>query len=133
MSFLIRYIFLIVFSAAHSLSFSQSNFTIPDSINYFVFSKGANDQIKLITPFGNHVLEDSVFIYEKFKDLNFPKQINDIGRPLNNTEYRSIVLNEKLHLFHNGGVLFLKNLRVRLEELIIRHFTLIKQVVFILK
>ena len=103
MSFLIRYIFLIVFSAAHSLSFSQSNFTVPDSINYFVFSKGANNQIKLITPFGNHVLEDSVFIYEKFKDLNFPKQINDIGRPLNNTEYRSIVLNEKLHLFHNGG------------------------------
>ena len=103
MSFLIRYIFLIVFSVAHYLSFSQSNFTVPDSINYFVFSKGASNQIKLITPFGNLVLEDSVFIYEKFKDLNFSKQINDIGRPLNNTEYRSIVLNEKLHLFHNGG------------------------------
>ena len=103
MRFLISCIVLIVFSVAHSLSFSQSHFVVPDSINSFVFSKGVNNQIKLTTLFGNHVLKDSVFIYEKFKDLNFSKQINDIGRPLNNNEYRSIVLNEKLHLFHNGG------------------------------
>ena len=103
MRFLISCIVLIIFSVAHSLSFSQSHFVVPDSINSFIFSKGANNQIKLITPFGNHVLKDSVFIYEKFKSLNFSKQINDIGRPLNNNEYRSIVLNEKLHLFHNGG------------------------------
>lgn len=103
MRFLISCIVLIIFSVAHSLSFCQSHFVVPDSINSFVFSKGANNQIKLITPFGNHVLKDSVFIYEKFKNLNFSKQINDIGRPLNNNEYRSIVLNEKLHLFHNGG------------------------------
>lgn len=103
MRFLISCIVLIVFSVAHSLSFSQSHFVVPDSINSFVFSKGVNNQIKLTTLFGNHVLKDSVFIYEKFKNLNFSKQINDIGRPLNNNEYRSIVLNEKLHLFHNGG------------------------------
>ena len=103
MRFLISCIVLIIFSVAHSLSFSQSHFVVPDSINSFVFSKGVNNQIKLTTLFGNHVLKDSVFIYEKFKDLNFSKQINDIGRPLNNNEYRSIVLNEKLHLFHNGG------------------------------
>lgn len=103
MRFLISCIVLIIFSVAHSLSFSQSHFVVPDSINSFVFSKGVNNQIKLTTLFGNHVLKDSVFTYEKFKDLNFSKQINDIGRPLNNNEYRSIVLNEKLHLFHNGG------------------------------
>jgi hypothetical protein len=103
MRFLINCKVLIVFSVAHFLSFSQSNVTVPDSINSFVFSKSANNQIKLITPFGNHVLKDSVFIYEKFNSLNFSKQINDIGRPLNNNEYRSILLNEKLHLFHNGG------------------------------
>ena len=103
MRFLISCIVLIIFSVAHSFSFSQSNVLVPDSINSFVFSKGVNNQIKLTTLFGNHVLKDSVFIYEKFKDLNFSKQINDIGRPLNNNEYRSIVLNEKLHLFHNGG------------------------------
>lgn len=103
MRFLISCIVLIIFSVAHSLSFSQSHFVVPDSINSFVFSKGVNNQIKLTTLFGNHVLKDSVFIYEKFKSLNFSKQINDIGRPLNNNEYRSIVLNEKLHLFHNGG------------------------------
>ena len=78
-------------------------FSVPDSINSFIFSKGVNNQIKLITPFGSHTLKDSVFIYEKFKSLDFSKQINDVGRPLNNNEYRSIVLNEKLHLFHNGG------------------------------
>ena len=103
MRFLISCIVLIIFSVAHSLSFCQSHFVVPDSINSFVFSKGVNNQIKLTTLFGNHVLKDSVFIYEKFKSLNFSKQINDIGRPLNNNEYRSIVLNEKLHLFHNGG------------------------------
>ncbi len=103
MRFLIECVVLFVFSVAHSLSFSQSKITIPDSINSFVFSKAANNQIKLITPFGNHILKDSVFIYEKFKDLNFSKQTNAVGRPLNNNEYRSIVLNEKLHLFHNGG------------------------------
>ena len=103
MRFLINCIVVIVFSVAHSLSFSQSNVAIPDSINSFVFSKGVNNQIKLTTPFGSHVLKDSVFIYEKFKSLDFSKQINDVGRLLNNNEYRSIVLNEKLHLFHNGG------------------------------
>ena len=103
MRFLINRIVLIVFSIAHYLSFSQSNIAIPDSINSFVFSKGTNNQIKLITPFGSHVLKDSVFVYEKFKALNFSKQINGLGRPLNNSEYKSIVLNEKLHLFHNGG------------------------------
>jgi len=103
MKFLINSIVLIFFLVAHSLSFSQSNIPIPDSINSFVFSNGVNNQIKLITPFGNHFLKDSAFIYEKFKSLDFSKQINDIGRPLNNNEYRSIVLNEKLHLFHNGG------------------------------
>ena len=103
MRFLINCTVLIVFSVAHSLSFSQSNVSVPDSINSFVFSKGANNQIKLITPFGNHVLKDSIFIYEKFNSLGFSKQINDVGRLLNNTEYRSVVLNKKLHLFHNGG------------------------------
>ena len=103
MRFLINCAFLIIFSFTHSLSYSQSNVSVPDSINSFVFSKGASNQIKLITPFGSHVLKDSVFVYEKFKSLEFSKQINDIGRPLNNSEYRSLVLNEKLHLFHNGG------------------------------
>jgi len=103
MRFLINCAFLIIFSFTHSLSYSQSIVSVPDSINSFVFSKGANNQIKLITPFGSHILKDSVFIYEKFKSLDFSKQVNDVGRPLNNTEYRSIVLNEKLHLFHNGG------------------------------
>ena len=103
MRFLINCIVLIVFIVAHSLSYSQSNVSVPDSINSFVFSKGANNQIQLITPFGSHILKDSVFLYEKFKSLDFSKQINDVGRPLNNSEYRSIVLNEKLHLFHNGG------------------------------
>ena len=90
MRFLINCAVFIIFSFTHSLSFSQSNVSVPDSINSFVFSKGANNQIKLITPFGNHVLKDSVFIYEKFNSLGFSKQINDVGRPLNNTEYRSI-------------------------------------------
>jgi len=103
MRFLINCTFLIVFSFTHSLSYSQSNIAVPDSINSFVFSKGANNQIKLLTPFGSHILKDSVFIYEKFKSLDFSKQVNDVGRPLNNNEYRSIMLNEKLHLFHNGG------------------------------
>ena len=103
MRFLINCTVLIVFSFIHSLSFSQSNVSVPDSISSFVFSKGVNNQIKLITPFGGHVLKDSVFVYEKFKSLNFSKQINGVGRPFNNSEYRSIVLNEKLHLFHNGG------------------------------
>ena len=103
MRFLISCIVLIVFSFTHSLSYSQSNIAVPDSINSFVFSKGANNQIKLLTPFGSHILKDSVFLHEKFKSLDFSKQINDIGRPLNNSEYRSILLNEKLHLFHNGG------------------------------
>ena len=103
MRFLINFTVLIVFSFTHSLSYSQSNIAVPDSINSFVFSKGANNQIKLLTPFGSHILKDSVFIYEKFKDLSFSKQINDVGRALTNSEYRSIVLNEKLHLFHNGG------------------------------
>ena len=103
MRFLINCTFLIIFSFTHSLSYSQSNVSVPDSINSFVFSKGSNNQIKLITPFGSHTLKDSVFVYEKFKSLEFSKQINDIGRPLNNSEYRSLVLNEKLHLFHNGG------------------------------
>ena len=103
MRFLINCTVLIIFSFTHSLSFSQSNVSVPDSINSFIFSKGVNNQIKLITPFGSHVLKDSVFVYEKFKSLNFSKQIYDVGRPLNNSEYRSIVLNEKLHLFHNGG------------------------------
>ena len=103
MRFLINRIVLIVFSIAHYLSFSQSNIAIPDSINSFVFSKGTNNQIKLITPFGFYDLKDSVFVYEKFKSSGFLNQINDVGRTLNNNEYRSIVLNEKLHLFHNGG------------------------------
>ena len=103
MRFLINCTILIIFSVAHSFSFSQSNIPVPDSINSFVFSKGVNNQIKLTTPFGSHVLKDSVFIYEKFKSLDFSKQVNDVGRLLNNNEYRSIVLNEKLHLFHNGG------------------------------
>ena len=103
MRFLINCAVLIIFSFTHSLSFSQSNVSVPDSIYSFVFSKGADSQIKLLTPFGSHILKDSVFSYEKFKSLNFSKQINDIGRPLNNNEYKSIVLNEKLHLFHNGG------------------------------
>tara|TARA_A100001011_G_scaffold28856_1_gene28056 strand:- start:51653 stop:53074 length:1422 start_codon:yes stop_codon:yes gene_type:complete len=103
MRFLIYCFILFLFSAGHSLSFSQSNITIPDSINSFIFSKSANNQIKLITSFGSYVLKDSVLVYEKFKPLTFSKQINDVGRPLNNNEYRSIVLNEKLHLFHNGG------------------------------
>ena len=98
---LINCAILIIFSFTHS--FSQSNITVPDSINSFVFSKGANNQIKLITPFGSHILKDSVFLYEKFKSLDFLKQINNIGRPINNSEYKSIVLNEKLYLFHNGG------------------------------
>ena len=103
MRFLINCSVLIIFSFTHSLSFSQSNVSVPDSISSFVFSKGAKNQIKLITPFGSHILKDSVFLYEKFKSLGFSKQINDIGRTLNNSEFRSIVLNEKLHLFHNGG------------------------------
>ena len=103
MRFLINCAVLIAFSIAHSFSFSQYNISVPDSINSFVFSKGVNNQIKLLTPFGSHILKDSVFVYEKFKSLDFSKQINDVGRPLNNSEYRSIVLNEKLHLFHNGG------------------------------
>ena len=103
MRFLISCIILIVFSVAHSFSFSQSNISVPDSINSFIFSKGAKNQIKLITPFGIHILKDSVFIYKKFNSLGFTKQLNDVGKPLNNYEYRSIVLNEKLHLFHNGG------------------------------
>ena len=103
MKFLINCFVLFVFSIVNSLSFSQSKITIPDSINSFIFSKGVNDQIKLITLFGSHVLEDSVFKYKKFKSLAFAKQINEVGRSFNNNEYRSIVLNEKLHLFHNGG------------------------------
>ena len=103
MRFLINCAVLIIFSFTHSISYSQSIVSVPDSINSFVFSKGANNQIKLITPFGSHILKDSVFLHEKFKSLDFSKQINDVGRPLNNSEYRSIVLNEKLHLFHNGG------------------------------
>jgi len=103
MRLLINCAVLIIFSFAHSLSFSQSNISVPDSISSFVFSKGADSQIKLLTPFGSHILKDSVFLYEKFKSLDFSKQINDVGRPLNNKEYRSVVLNEKLHLFHNGG------------------------------
>ena len=103
MRFLINCAVLIIFSFTHSFSFSQSNVLVPDSINSFIFSKTANNQIKLTTPFGSHIINDSVFIYEKFKSLDFSKQINDVGRPLNNSEYRSIVLNEKLHLFHNGG------------------------------
>jgi len=103
MRFLINCTVLIIFSFTHSFSFSQSETAVPDSINSFVFFKGTNNQIKLITPFGSHILKDSVFIYEKFKSLDFSKQINDVGRPLNSTEYRSVELNEKLHLFHNGG------------------------------
>ena len=103
MRFLVNCFVLFLFSASHSLSFSQYNITVPDSINSFVFSKGAKNQIKLITPFGRHVLKDSVFIYEKFQSLDFSKQINTVGRPLINSEYRSIVLDKKLHLFHNGG------------------------------
>ena len=103
MRFLINCAILIIFLFTYSISYSQSNVSVPDSINSFVFSKGANNQIKLITPFGSLILKDSVFVYEKFKSLDFSKQINDIGRPLNNSEYRSLVLNEKLHLFHNGG------------------------------
>ena len=103
MRFLINCTVLIIFSFTHSFSFSQSNIEVPDSINSFVFSKGANNQIKLITPFGSHILKDSVFIYEKFSSLDFSKQINDVGRLLNSNEYRSVVLNNKLHLFHNGG------------------------------
>ncbi len=103
MKFLIKCIVLFVFSVAHSLSFSQSNIELADSISSFVFSKTANNQIKLLTPFGSHILKDSIFVYEKFNSLAFSKQINTVGRPLNNNEYRSIVLNEKLHLFHNGG------------------------------
>lgn len=103
MRLLINCIVLIVFAVAHSLSFSQSNVAVPDSINSFVFSKGADNQIKLITPYGSHILKDSIFVYEKFNSLTFLNQINDIGRPFNNNEYKSIVLNKKLHLFHNGG------------------------------
>ena len=103
MRLLINCFILLLFSFGHSLSYSQSNIAIPDSINSFVFSKGANNRIKLINPFGAHVLKDSVFVYEKFKSSGFSNQINAVGRPLNNSEYRSIVLNEKLHLFHNGG------------------------------
>ena len=103
MKFLIKCVVLFVFSVAHSLSFSQSNIELADSISSFVFSKTANNQIKLLTPFGRHILKDSIFVYEKFNSLAFSKQINAVGRPLNNNEYRSIVLNEKLHLFHNGG------------------------------
>ncbi len=103
MRFLNSCFILLLFSVGHSLSYSQSNIAIPDSINSFIFSKAANNQIKLITPFGSHILKDSVFVYEKFKSPAFSNQINGVGRPLNNSEYRSIVLNEKLHLFHNGG------------------------------
>ena len=71
MRFLINFAVLIVFSFTHSLSYSQSNIAVPDSINSFVFSKGANNQIKLLTPFGSHILKDSVFIYEKFESLDF--------------------------------------------------------------
>ncbi len=94
---------LFVFAAGHLLSFSQVDVKIPDSIKSFVFAKGTNDQVKLITAYGNHVLKDSVFMFEKFESLDFLRQINDVGRILNNSEYRSIMLNEKLHLFHNGG------------------------------
>ena len=66
MRFLINCTVLIIFSFTHSLSFSQSNVSVPDSINSFFFSKGVDNQIKLITPFGSHVLKDSVFVYEKF-------------------------------------------------------------------
>jgi len=62
MRFLINCAVLIAFSIAHSFSFSQSNISVPDSIKSFIFSKGANNQIKLITPFGSHVLKDSVFV-----------------------------------------------------------------------
>ena len=90
MRFLINCAILIIFSAVHSFSFSQSDISVPDSISSFVFAKGANSQIKLLTPFGRHILKDSIFLYEKFKSLGFSKQINDVGRPLNNSEYRSI-------------------------------------------
>ena len=103
MRFLNNCFILLLFSVGHSLSYSQSNIAIPDSINSFIFSKAANNQIKLISPFGSHILKDSVFVYEKFKSPDFSNQISGVGRPLNNSEYRSIVLNEKLHLFHNGG------------------------------
>ena len=103
MRFLNNCFILLLFSVGHSLSYSQSNIAIPDSINSFIFSKAANNQIKLISPFGSHILKDSVFVYEKFKSPDFSNQISGVGRPLNNSEYISIVLNEKLHLFHNGG------------------------------
>ena len=70
MRFLINCAILIIFLAVHSFSFSQSNISVPDSISSFVFAKGANSQIKLLTPFGSHILKDSIFLYEKFKSLN---------------------------------------------------------------
>lgn len=95
--------FLLVFFICHFLSFSQVSIKTPDSIRSFIFTKGSDNQISLITPYGKAFLKDSVFVYEKFKSLTFLKQLSTIGRPLNNSEYKSIVLNEKLHLFHNGG------------------------------
>jgi hypothetical protein len=103
MRFLIRCFILFFILLSPSASFSQVNIKIPDSLSSFLFSKGSDNQIYLITPYGKHTLKDSVFVYENFSSLVFSNQINDVGRPLNNAEYRSIVLREKLHLFHNGG------------------------------
>ena len=107
---LINRVVLLIFLINHFLSYSQINIKVPDSITSFVFAKGAKDQINLIVPHGNYTVNDSVFIYSAFKTNRFSKQINDIGRPLNNYEYRSIVLNKKLHLFHNGGGVVFKEL-----------------------
>ena len=100
---LINYFILFVFLLCSSSSFSQVNVKIPDSLSSFLFSKGSDNQVCLITPYGKLAIKDSVFVYEKFSSLVFSNQINDVGRPLNNSEYRSLVLGEKLHLFHNGG------------------------------
>ena len=100
---LINYFILFVFLLCSSSSFSQVNVKIPDSLSSFLFSKGSDNQVCLITPYGKLAIKDSVFVYEKFSSLVFSNQINDVGRPLNNGEYRSLVLGEKLHLFHNGG------------------------------
>ena len=100
---LINYFILFVFLLFSSSSFSQVNVKIPDSLSFFLFSKGSDNQVCLITPYGKLAIKDSVFVYEKFSSLVFSNQINDVGRPLNNGEYRSLVLGEKLHLFHNGG------------------------------
>lgn len=100
---LINYFILFVFLLCSSSSFSQVNVKIPDSLSFFLFSKGSDNQVCLITPYGKLAIKDSVFVYEKFSSLVFSNQINDVGRPLNNGEYRSLVLGEKLHLFHNGG------------------------------